>query len=204
MEDLGIPGLNVSRETAQKLATLSELTLKWTAKINLISRNTVQDIQNRHIRDSAQLFMLSQDSWSTWTDMGSGGGYPGLVIAILADGPQKVSLIESDRRKCSFLRSAVRELDLRAEVLNTRIERADLPQSDIVSARALAPLDKLLAYAHPMLRMDGIALFPKGRGYLEEISVARKNWDFEHDALPSITSPDARILRLSRINRRGP
>ncbi len=203
MGPLGIAGLDVSRETSEKLEALAALTLKWTNKINLISRSTREDIQDRHIRDSAQLYLLAPTSWISWTDLGSGGGYPGLVIATLASGRQRVTLIESDARKCTFLRTAIRELDLPASVVNERIENANLVSSDVVSARALAPLESLLTYTEHLLKKDGVALFPKGRGYLDEIAAAHRNWAFEHEALPSITSPDARILRLSGINRRG-
>jgi 16S rRNA (guanine527-N7)-methyltransferase len=125
------------------------------------------------------------------------------VIAILAHADRDVTLIESDLRKCTFLRTVIRELGLAAKVVNDRIENAKIARADIVSARALAPLGQLLNYTSGILDDSGTALFPKGQTHTSEILSARESWSFECDAMPSITNPDARILRISRIRKRG-
>ena len=195
-----VPGLDVSRETLARLEALAELTRKWTARINLVAPSSVPDLWNRHIRDSAQLYALAPP-FVHWADLGSGGGFPGLVIAALAEGTQRTTLIESDRRKATFLRAAIRELHLPAEVIAARIESAPPQSADIVSARALAPLPELLAYATRHLRPGGVALFPKGAARSEEISAARAGWDFCLTETRSITLPEAAVLRIERIVR---
>ena len=200
---LPIPGLDVSRETIDKLERLTELTRKWTKRINLIAPSTADTIWDRHVRDSAQLVSHAPRDWTHWIDLGSGGGFPGLVIAIFATADQRVTLIESDIRKCTFLRNAVRELGLNTHVINARIEGAKVDAADAISARALAPLDRLVSYTYPFLTDKGVALFPKGETHNGEILSARETWDFECDVLPSITKTTARILRISRIRTRG-
>ncbi|MCL4170695.1 UNVERIFIED_CONTAM: hypothetical protein GTU68_049362, partial [Idotea baltica] len=135
--------LNVSRETFAALQAYAALLEKWNPKINLVSKSSLQDLWNRHILDSAQLFSLVQHPHNTWADLGSGGGFPGLVIAIMAlesGSPDQVILIESDTRKAAFLRTVIRELGLRASVINKRIEQVDPLDADVISARALADL----------------------------------------------------------------
>lgn len=198
-----VPGLDVSCETLEKLHHFAELTAKWTQKINLVAPNTVPDLWSRHIVDSAQLAPLAPEGWERWVDIGSGGGFPGIVVAIFAEKDQSVTLVESDTRKSTFLRTAIRELSLPATVQNHRVESLETKGFDVISARALAPLDVLMGYATRLLMPDGIALFPKGENYASELASARQNWDFEDEALPSITHPDARIIRLKRISRRG-
>jgi 16S rRNA (guanine527-N7)-methyltransferase len=198
-----VPGVSVSRETMSHLDRLATMTKAWTRKINLVAPSTVDVVWDRHIRDSAQLLALTPVNWRHWVDLGSGGGFPGLVIAILARADREITLIESDLRKCTFLRTVIRELGLAAKVVNDRIENARIAQADIVSARALAPLGQLLNYTSGILDDSGTALFPKGQAHTTEILTARETWCFECDALPSITNPDARILRISRIRKRG-
>ena len=198
-----VPGLDVSRETLERLTELEALTRKWTAKINLIAPNTVPDIWDRHIRDSAQIYSLAPD-FTTWADLGSGGGYPGLVIAALAiekASEARITLIESDRRKSTFLRTAIRELGLPADVITDRIESAAPQSADVVSARALAPLPQLLEYATRHLRPGGTALFPKGMTRQAEIDAARAEWHFSLTETRSITQAEAAVLRIERIDR---
>ena len=198
-----LPGLNVSRETFERLQALAELVLKWTQRINLISAASAPDIWTRHIVDSAQLFGLEPE-FQHWADLGSGAGFPGIVIATLAAEhlPQaKITLVESDQRKATFLRSANRELGLSALILTDRIEALAPLGADMLSARALGPLDALLGHAARHLTSDGIALFPKGRTVDAEIATARTNWGFELDRCPSITDPEAAILRIKGISR---
>ena len=203
MTEALVPGLDVSRETLDRLEALEALTVKWTARINLIASSSVGQIWERHIRDSAQIYTLAPP-FQTWADLGSGGGYPGLVIAVLAlelAPDARVVLIESDQRKCTFLRTAIRDLGLSAEVLAERIESAAPQSADVVSARALAPLPRLLDYAKRHLRPGGTALFPKGQGRQPEIDAARAEWHFSLTETRSITQAEAAVLRIERIDR---
>lgn len=199
-----IGGVDVSRETIEQLQIFGALIEKWTKRINLIAPNTVPDIWDRHIVDSAQVYQYADPSWAHWVDLGSGGGLPGLVIAILDPSKRPVTLIESDTRKCLFLNTVRRELNLNVTVLNERIDAVSIPPADILSARALAPLQDLLGFTANLLKPSGTALFSKGIKYEEELDAALKNWQFEHIAHASHTNPDARILEISRIHRREP
>jgi len=195
---------NVSRETISKLRHFEELVLKWTKSINLISPSTTREIWSRHVADSAQVFGHAGECWTTWTDIGSGGGFPGLVIAILDEQNRQVVLVESDQRKCLFLKTVRRELDLSVEIIDQRIESAQMPASDILSARALAPLVDLMPHAERLLKPKGRALFPKGARYQEELDQAALCWHFDVVAHPSQTNLESRILELSGIQRREP
>lgn len=197
-----IGGVNVSRETFEKLEGLSALIIKWTKSINLIAPNSVSEIWDRHIVDSAQVFHLAPKTWTQWIDLGSGGGLPALVIAILDDERRPMTLVESDKRKCLFLSTARREFDLNIKVVNDRIEKVDLPQVDMLSARALAPLDVLLGFSEAILHPNGTAMFSKGVRYQEELDHAAQTWHFAVEAHPSQTSSDSRVLQISRIRRR--
>lgn len=196
-------GVNVSRETTDDLRAFADLTAKWTTKINLIAKSTIPDIWNRHIIDSAQILQHGIGQ-SHWVDLGSGGGFPGIVIAIMAKelSPKtKFTLIESDARKCTFLRTAIRELDLNAYVLTQRIENSETQGADVVSARALASIFDLLPHLERHLNPDGQALLMKGRTYVDELAGIRDDWAFDLTEYPSITDPDSRILSLKRITR---
>ena len=204
MPDLA--GLVVSRETLERLRAFEALTAKWTPKINLIAKGTVDQIWERHIVDSAQIYALAPDSFAKWVDIGSGGGFPGIVVAAIAKEKQPTAefvLIESDQRKCAFLRTAVRELDLSATVFAERIEKAPPQAADVVSARALASLDALLPMIQRHLAPAGRALIHKGRQTAQEVAEAKANWSFLLEDHPSITDPDARLLDIQRILPRG-
>lgn len=195
---------DVSRETIERLHAFVALVEKWTVRINLVSPSSLPAIWSRHVVDSAQLFPLAPSDFLHWADLGSGAGFPGIVIAILAAErahPPAVTLIESDQRKAAFLHTAVRELDLKAQIIARRAEAIEPLEADVVSARALGPLVTLLPLAHRHLRAGGMALFPKGRRALEETSEAQQSWRFELSETPSMTDPDARILRIERIER---
>ncbi|MBT3710487.1 MAG: 16S rRNA (guanine(527)-N(7))-methyltransferase RsmG, partial [Gammaproteobacteria bacterium] len=154
-----ISGVNVSRETIEALEHFAALIEKWTVKINLISKASLADLWDRHILDSAQLLKICPRNIQNWLDLGSGGGLPGVVVAILAKEliPKlTMTLVESDKRKSVFLRTAIRELELNAKVLNARIEKTAPLQADVISARALAELDVLLALAEPHLTKNTI------------------------------------------------
>ena len=201
-----IADLDVSRETVDRLHAFADLTRKWTPRINLIAKGTVNEIWDRHIVDSAQLFSFAPDDFHHWVDLGSGGGFPGVVMAVIA--AEKVpdarfTLIESDQRKATFLRTAIRELDLSATVLAERIESAPPQKGDVVSARALASLDALMPLIRRHLSDDGICLLHKGRQAAQEIADASQSWVFDLEERPSLTDPEARLLAIKRILPRG-
>ena len=197
-----VGGTSVSRETKKKLEQLSALIIKWTKSINLISPNSVSDIWDRHIVDSAQIFQIAPSNWTNWVDLGSGGGLPALVIAILDQDRRPITLVESDQRKCLFLNTAKRELDLSLLVVNERIEQTELDNFDVLSARALASLPDLLGYALQYLNPEGAAILPKGARFNEELDQARTDWQFDVTSHPSLTNTESRILEVSRIRRR--
>jgi len=198
-----LDGVDVSRETLERLTAYVALIEKWTPRINLVSKASLPGIWDRHIRDSAQVFWEAPTA-RTWVDLGSGGGLPGLVVAILAKemNPNlSVTLIESDQRKAIFLWTVARDLDLSCNVLTERIERAPVQSADVVSARAVADLSLLLGYADRHLAPDGAALFPKGARWPGELAAAQNDWRFTFDAVPSTTDPRAVILRIHGVSR---
>ena len=194
--------LDVSRETVLALERLSELLQKWTAKINLISATTVEELWTRHFLDSAQLWRLAPHRWH-WVDLGSGGGLPGLVLAVLGRDTAdfSITLVESDQRKSTFLRAAAREIRLDVRVLSQRIEHADPLQADVVTARALAPLTKLLGFGEQHLSPNGIALFPKGEKADAEVAEALEDWRFRCEKHQSMTDANSTILSIGEISR---
>jgi 16S rRNA (guanine527-N7)-methyltransferase len=199
-----VAGLNVSRETFAALGALEALVRRWNPTINLVSKSTLPDLWQRHIVDSAQVFGLCPSTARLWADIGSGGGFPGLVIAILARESLpdlRVILVESDLRKATFLRQAAKSLGLSVAVQADRIESLPPLEADVLSARALAPLSDLLAFADLHLRRDGLAVFPKGARHADEIAEARKTWDFDVKTHPSLAEPGAAILMIRKINR---
>lgn len=200
---VGLEAPSVSRETSGKLTCYHDLLLKWNTKINLISKSNVSEVWNRHIWDSAQVLQFAPNAL-TWLDIGSGGGFPGLVVAILAsenNATPHVTLVESDQRKAAFLRTVIRELDLNATVRVARAEVLEPVHADVVSARALADLDRLLAYADRHLGPAGTALFLKGENWQKEVEIARKSWSFTLTAHNSKTNPSAAILEIEEIQR---
>jgi 16S rRNA (guanine527-N7)-methyltransferase len=198
-----LPDLNVSRETEALLRQFVALLGKWTVRINLISNSGLIDVWARHILDSAQLFRFAPAGPVHWADVGSGGGFPGIVICILAKEsphPFRVTLVESDQRKAAFLRVAAHELGLAPRILSSRIEDMPPLHVDVLSARALGPLSALLGYAERHLSRTGMAVFPKGRTAPAEIEAARQSWHFDLAASASMTDPEAQILRIQNIS----
>ncbi|SFS19778.1 16S rRNA (guanine(527)-N(7))-methyltransferase RsmG [Yoonia litorea] len=201
-----VAGVPVSRETLARLEAFAAITLKWTPKINLIAKGTTTEIWDRHIVDSAQLYALAPSEFEHWVDIGSGGGFPGIVMAILGHQHHpdaRFTLIESDQRKCTFLRTAARELSLSVNVIANRIEAAAPQEADVVSARALAALPALLPLVHRHLAKDGVCLIHKGRNAASEIAQAQETWSFALEDQPSITDPEARLLSIRRILQGG-
>jgi 16S rRNA (guanine527-N7)-methyltransferase len=189
----------VSRETLERLRRYAELLEKWNQRINLVGRGTMDDPWRRHMLDSAQLFPLIPDTAAGVADLGSGAGFPGLVLAIM--GVENVHLIEADRKKCAFLREVARETGTNVTIHNERIEEIESFQADIVTSRALAPLAKLLDMAAPLTKKHSILLFLKGRNVDLELTEAAKEWNIRPDKIPSQTDPESFILRLEAISR---
>ena len=195
---------DVSRETMERLDTYHDLTLKWTPKINLVSKADSPALWERHFLDSAQIWGMRPPAANSWFDLGSGGGFPGLVIGIIAAraAPElHITLVESDARKCAFLRTVVRETGINATVLTKRAEDLAPNQADVVSARALAPVATLLGYAGGILRPGGVCLFLKGRQADKELEAAAEMWSFDVTKTPSLTDPDGVILKIKDISR---
>jgi 16S rRNA (guanine527-N7)-methyltransferase len=226
---------DVSRETLERLATYESLLRRWQKVVNLVATSTLDAVWHRHFADSAQILRLAPHGARSWADLGSGAGFPGLVIAILLAGrnsppprgeglgvggspttsvlrspppqpspargegmPPRVTLIESDSRKCAFLREVARETGVTVEILSTRIElpatQAKLDSPEVVSARALAPLDRLLGLAAPLFTPATVGVFLKGRDATAEIETAAKAWTFAVEMVPSITEATGRVV----------
>ena len=197
-----LPGLNVSRETFLRLKEYEKLLFKWNAKINLVSRSTLDNFWNRHVLDSAQFLSSVGEKAGKWVDLGSGGGLPGLVVAILSDEIEPVNklfLVEADVRKAVFLKTVCRELGLKVEVYNNRIEELPSISANIVSARALAPLKTLCLYAKNHLEKDGVAVFAKGENWKAELVEAQKKWIFSYEAVKSTLHEGSVVLVLRGI-----
>lgn len=198
------PMPDVSRETLDHLGAFERLVKKWTQKINLVSSSTVSTIRGRHTLDSVQVFDHAPKSAQVWVDLGSGGGYPGIVCAILAKGRgmrTDFHLVESDTRKATFLRTAIRELSLNAQVHAKRIEALRNLPADVLSARALADLPTLLELSEPYRKPQTVSLFPKGQSWKSEVETARNQWSFDLETCTSRTNPAASILKITGVAR---
>ena len=201
----------VSRETVQRLAVFAQLLTTWQKTINLVAASTIGDFWHRHFADSAQLLALAPQQTRTWLDLGSGAGFPGLVIGcMLAERTdQRLILIESDSRKCAFLREVVRQTGLNAvvsvDIIASRIETvantARVGEVDVISARALAPLRTLLGRCAPFFGSQTVALLLKGKGVDDEVTEARTMWSFESDLVPSCTLGEGRIAVIRGLKR---
>ena len=202
---------NVSRETFLKLQLYHELLGKWGSRINLVAPSTLPDAWARHFRDSAQLFPLAQehagDHPITLLDLGSGAGFPGLVLAIMAENLNwTIHLVESDGRKAAFLTEVAGATGVaaRTRIHVARAEslaRGDAVRCDIVTARALAPLPQLLELAQPFLLSTGLCLFLKGARIDDELTAAGKTWKMRADRLPSCTDTGGTVLRIQDLRR---
>ncbi|HZZ37167.1 MAG TPA: 16S rRNA (guanine(527)-N(7))-methyltransferase RsmG [Caulobacteraceae bacterium] len=175
----------------------------WNGRMNLVGASTLADFWSRHAWDSAQLLKLAPDA-RTWADLGAGAGLPGVVLAILLKGrtDAKVHLIESMAKRCRFLAEVAAALSLPVEVHNRRAEELKLTV-DVVTARACAPLSRLLRFAQPYMARGAKALFLKGQDAEAEIKDARRAWRFDVDVIPSLSDPRGRILKVERLAR-GP
>lgn len=197
----------VSRETLDRLTTYVNLLIDWNERLNLVAPSTIADVWRRHILDSAQLAPMIPPQARTIVDLGSGAGFPGLVLAImLADrAGLKVHLVESIQKKCRFLEAVIAATGAPAEVHACRAEDMRM-KADVVTARALAPLDRLFPLAHPFFRPDTIALFLKGRSLNDELTLATKSWTLTATPTPSRSDPSGAVLRVTGLTpwRRSP
>jgi 16S rRNA (guanine527-N7)-methyltransferase len=196
---------NVSRETIEKLKTYEKLVLEWNNKFNLVSKSSVPYIWERHIEDSLQLCGFITKSDKIMFDFGSGAGFPGVVIAIIAQElypDLKVSLIESIGKKANFLKVVNDELLLNMDIYNDRIEKLNLTKADVITSRAMASLEKLLEYSKPFCSNKTRLLFLKGERWQEEVREAEKKWRFDFTTKQSQTSDRGCVLQIENIRRK--
>ena len=190
---------DVSRETLARLTVHLDLLERWQRAINLVGPTTLADPWRRHILDSAQLLAHLPPATASLVDLGSGAGFPGMVLAIL--GVPGVVLIESDRRKAQFLREVARATGTAVTVRAERIEELAGWPADVVTARALAPLPHLLALAERFLAADSICLFLKGHNVQRELTQALKSWHMAREMFPSLSAPTGTVLKLRGVGR---
>jgi len=199
----------ISRTVFSDLKSYETMVEKWQSRINLVANSTLGELWHRHILDSAQLWPLakcSQRGAISWVDFGSGGGFPGLVMAIFMKEVARghVILVESNGKKAAFLRQVVAELHLPATILNRRIEECYhmIPVADIITARALAPLPHLFTLIFPYFAPYTTALLPKGRASIQEMEQAREFWDFTSRQHASLVDPQSAILEVTVLYER--
>ena len=188
----------VSRETSERLSIFEALLLKWNARINLIGPSETAHLRRRHVEDALQLLSLLPSRGHV-VDLGSGGGFPGLVIAIA--GQRAVTLVEADGRKASFLREAARSTGADVMVVNERIERCMIRDAEIVTARALAPLPRLLPLIEPLISPTGVAFFPKGGNIDAELTAVSAGWQMSITRHPSLIDENGCILEVRHLLR---
>ncbi len=188
---------DVSRETLERLEAYAALLEKWGRRQNLVSRAGMADIWRRHMLDSAQILKLLPPTCRRLVDLGSGAGFPGLVLAIL--GVEGVELVESDGRKCAFLAEAARVAGVTVTIHNQRIESLPASPADIITARALAPLDKLLQYAAPFWAPHTCLIALKGAHIDKELTAATKSWIMDVESHPSLTDPHGTVLCIRQL-----
>ena len=191
----------VSRETRDRLDAYAALLLQWNRTINLVSRRDEAELWHRHFSESLALLRFIPPNFAFGADLGSGGGFPGLVLAIATGRP--FHLIEADQRKAAFLREAARATAATVTVHGVRIEKWGATDVPLITARALAPLTILLGWAAPKLAPNGVCLFPKGRNHAAELTAAATQWQMHVERFPSPSDPEAAILRIRDIQRVG-
>lgn len=207
---------DVSRETIERLVIYEKLLRQWQKAVNLVAPSTLDATWHRHFADSAQLLPLAPPGLRSWIDLGSGAGFPGLVVAIMLAGKARgdgthITLIESDSRKCAFLREVVRQTGFSAavavDILSKRAESVRIQVNEtlprVVSARALAPLDQLLGLAAPLSPPGTTGLFCKGKGAAKELQEAEKTWNFKSELVPSVTEKDGRVVVIRQLERKA-
>jgi len=194
----------VSRETIERLEHYASLLRKWNAQINLVATSTLADLWTRHIADSAQIYQLALHPVRHWVDLGSGGGFPGLVIAIMgleSGSPETATLVESDARKCAFLRTVIRETGARAKVITNRIESTPELAADALSVRALSDLTSLMPHFVRHLSPQGTAFVLKGANWKKELEEAQTKWKFTYRLDKSMTQAGSVVLSIRGVSR---
>ncbi|MCT4575642.1 MAG: 16S rRNA (guanine(527)-N(7))-methyltransferase RsmG [Alphaproteobacteria bacterium] len=198
MKNLSDLEKNVSCETLKKLKKYEALLKKWQKAINLVSKNTIENAWERHILDSLQLIgYLPKDKDVSIVDLGSGGGFPPLVLAIA--GYTNVSAIESDERKCLFMAEVAKQTETKINIINKRIEKVNNLKADIVTSRALAKIDLLLNLSKNITKKETKCLFLKGKTAEEEIKKAQEEFDFQAQTFKSMTSNEAKVVKIERL-----
>ncbi|NQV83423.1 MAG: 16S rRNA (guanine(527)-N(7))-methyltransferase RsmG [Rhodospirillales bacterium] len=194
---------SASDEALENLKAYVALLNKWQQKINLVSNDSLADVWRRHVLDSAQLSFCLEPEIKTIADIGSGAGFPGMVLAILggAEGAD-IHLIESNERKCAFLKEVSRATGAGVIIHHNRVEKLRDLSVDLVVSRAVAPLEKLLQYANPLLKNGGQCLFLKGKKWSEELTEAQKKWIIKDSSIQSLSDPSGMILKLKEIRPR--
>lgn len=188
----------VSRETLARLKAYADLLQDWNQRHNLVSRSTLPDLWRRHFWDSAQLAPLIPAEARTLADLGSGAGFPGLVLAAMR--PElAVTCHEATTKKCSFLQAAAARMGLKVGIENARLEELPARPYDVVTARALAPLPRLLGYAYPLTAPNSVCLFLKGQNLGSELTEAHKSWKMQTSQIPSKTDPSGAILVVRKL-----
>jgi len=198
-----LAGLDVSRETLAQLKRYEYLLNIWNHKINLVANSTLKDAWTRHFVDSAQVYSLAPKCTDLWVDLGSGGGFPGLVVAIMSienKSPKHVMLLESDARKCIFLQNVIREIGAPASVVNQRVETVDPLYPDVISARALTNLSKLFELSTPHAKSDTKFIFMKGKNWRVEVDEARSKWNFNMEVVKSKTNDKSVIICAKEVS----
>lgn len=195
--------MNLPSDVLEKLKRYESLLVKWQAKINLVSPNTINNAWQRHFEDSIQINSLLPKGAQTLFDLGCGAGFPGLILAMI-NPDLDVHLVESDQKKCSFLKTVSRETETKVMIHNCRIEELSVDViPDIITARALADLPKLFDYCAPWIGANhALALvFPKGRAADRELDLLKEGWNFEHESCKSVTDQQARILKFTDVKK---
>jgi 16S rRNA (guanine527-N7)-methyltransferase len=196
----------LSRERLAKLEAFDAALLDWSSRHNLIARSTIEARWDRHFRDSAQLFALIPPSAKSLTDLGSGAGFPGLVLAAMGERRGlAVTLVESTGKKAAFLSAAAAAMGLsNVRVIPARIESLKAAKPDVITARALASLSKLCLHAYEIGGETSLCLFPKGQDVASELTEAAKSWHMETEQRPSLTSPDSAIVLIRKLRPKRP
>ena len=200
-----VKSLNVSRETLNGFYEYETLLSKWNEKINLVSKNTLVDIWERHFLDSGQIIKHVEVSGKRWVDVGSGAGFPGLVVALLLR-DRKIDcdlvLVEKNPKKGFFLNEVIRKLNLSVEVVNDNIDNLEPLNADVLTARAFSELNNLIEIAFRHRKKEGICLFLKGENYRIELDKTLNYWFFDYDIVDSLSSPSGKIIRVKKIFKR--
>ena len=197
--------LNVSHETLNSFCEYESLLTKWNEKINLVSKNTLVDIWDRHFLDSAQIINHVDASEKKWVDVGSGAGFPGLVVALLLRERKidcDVVLVEKSAKKVFFLNEVIRKLNLNVKVVNKRVDCIDPLNADILTARAFSELKELIELAHRHRKERGICLFLKGENYRSELDKTLNYWFIDYDVFDSVSKSFGKIIRVRKIFKR--